>query len=61
MTITITLGSKTAISLACEFYLEEKIKKKCKLDEDVILTISKIISDTKFQEYWIKKGFKLKN
>ena len=58
MTITIELGTLPAIIIACECYLDEKIKKK-QIPEEVKLTVSEIISNPRLQRHWIKKGLKL--
>lgn len=57
MTIHIDLGTKTAILIAIQIYLEHSFAKK-EFDKEVVTdTIDGIFRDEKLQRYWIEKKF----
>jgi len=57
MTIYIDLGTKNAILIAIQIYLEHSFAKK-EFDKEVVTdTIEGIFRDEKLQRYWIEKKF----
>ena len=57
MTIFIDLGTKSAILIAIQIYLEYSFAKK-EFDKEVVAdTIDGIFRDEKLQRYWIEKKF----
>ena len=57
MVIHIDLGTKTAILIAIQIYIEDCFNKK-RLDKEVVGdTIEGIFRDEKLQRYWIEKKF----
>lgn len=57
MTIYIDLGTKTAILVAIQIYIEECFKKKKVCKDTFSNTVEGIFRDKKLQKFWLEKRF----